>query len=383
MKKERGKAKSKRHELAATGPHQGKALIISKFKGHLLNRPASTPTATVITGMNPSLNGSNAGTTPESEERIDLEAQPDLKPQDYFLKVSSTPDRGLAVFATRKIKAGTLILAEKPLISLDKDKENDYSAIEREFSSLSRADQKAYLKLFDAQKSRMSRVVSIYYSNCYNCDGFKNDGQGGSAIGAIVSRINHSCVPNVQFSYDGATDEIKFHAIRDMSRGKEVCSNYDKSVFEVTSKRQGKQQMHYGFVCQCEACEPKNEFWAKSDERRKGMYKALRVVQGCEKRYSETRAHVGAGEKNDDGVDDALNALVKLERLLLKECLVGVPLANTYRSMAKWAERKGDLQGATKWKIKEMEVCIIGFGKEAARTKAIDAKLKELRSASS
>ena len=103
----------------------------------------------------------------------DSETASDTRPQDLLLELVSTPDRGLALFTTRKIKAGTLILAEQPLISLDKDEEDDPDAIEREFSRLPRSEQKAYLKLFDAQKSRMSRVVSIYYSNCYNCDGFK------------------------------------------------------------------------------------------------------------------------------------------------------------------------------------------------------------------
>ncbi|KIW89126.1 uncharacterized protein Z519_09978 [Cladophialophora bantiana CBS 173.52] len=301
------------------------------------------------------------------------------RPRDDLLEVVSTSDRGLAVFSTRKIKAGTLVLAERPLISLDKDEENDASAIEREFSKLSRTEQKIYLRLFDAQKSRMSRVVSIYYSNCYNCGGFRPS-QGGSAIGVLSSRFNHSCVPNLQFSYDEGSNEMRFYAIRDISRGKEMCSNYDKSVFEVTTKRQRKQQMYYGFVCRCEACEPKNEFWARSDERRMGMYDAIRAVQRCEKNLSAGSDTV-IGEEEQAGrvelAEEALRSLARLEGLLLKEGLVGAPLANTYRSMAKWAERKGDRGGdeAVTWRIKELGVCITAFGEDAQRTKDIEAQL--------
>ncbi len=181
----------------------------------------------------------------------------------YSCKFSAPSDRGLAVFTTRKIKAGTLILAETPIVSLSKAEENEPSAIERDFSHLLKADQKAYLKLFDAQKSRMTPVVSIYYSNCYNCEGFKLDGTGGSALGAMASRINHSCIPNLQFSYDEASNEMRFFAIRDIPRGKEVVSNYDKAVFDVAAKRQGKQQMYYGFQCKCEACVPQSEYLGK------------------------------------------------------------------------------------------------------------------------
>ncbi len=320
---------------------------------------------------------SGATTTMATPVGSDSETASDTRPQDLLLELVSTPDRGLALFTTRKIKAGTLILAEQPLISLDKDEEDDPDAIEREFSRLPRSEQKAYLKLFDAQKSRMSRVVSIYYSNCYNCDGFKADGQGGSAIGGFASRINHSCVPNVQFCYNEGTNQLEFRAIRDIPRGKEVCSNYDKAAFETKAKRQRKQQIYYGFVCKCEACEPKNEFWAKSDERRKDMYEAFKVLQGCDKKFAE-----GDGPevevRQDAVVNEALSALARLEELLLKECHVGIPLANTYRSMAKWAERKRDIKHAAKWKRKEFEVCMIGFGPSARRVKEIEEKLAEL-----
>jgi len=320
---------------------------------------------------------SGATTTRATPVGSDSETASDTRPQDLLLEIVSTPDRGLALFTTRKIKAGTLLLAEQPLISLDKDEEDNPDAIEREFSRLPRAEQKAYLKLFDAQKSRMTRVVSIYYSNCYNCDGFKADGQGGSAIGAFASRINHSCVPNVQFCYNEGTNELEFRAIRDIPRGKEVCSNYDKAVFEVKTKRQRKQQIYYGFVCKCEACESKNEFWAKSDERRKGMYEAFKVLQGCDEKFAREDGPESEGRQNDV-VNEALDALARLEELLLKECHVGIPLANTYRSMAKWSERKHDFKQAAKWKRKEFEVCMTGFGPSARRVKEIQEKLADL-----
>lgn len=305
------------------------------------------------------------------------ESEPEPKPQDRLLEIHSTTDRGLAIFTTRKVKAGTLILAETPIISLSKAEENEPSAIEREFAQLLKAEQKAYLKLFDAHKSRMTRVVSIYYSNCYNCEGFKLDGTGGSVLGAMASRINHSCIPNVQFSYHETSNEMRFFAIRDIPRGKEVVSNYDKAVFDVAARRQRKQQMYYGFMCTCEACVPRNEFWERSDERRKGMYEAIRTAQGCEKRFADASGETRLVER-EETVNEVLEALSRLEGLLLKECLVGVPLANVCRSMAKWAERKGDAAGeeVVKWKTRELEVCISSFGEDAQRTRDIQAKLR-------
>jgi hypothetical protein len=80
-------------------------------------------------------------------------------------------------------------------------------------------------------------------------------------------------------------------------------------------------------------------------------------------------------------VVEALEALTRLEGLLLKEGLVGVPLANTYRGMAKWAERKGETatQEVVKWKMRELDVCTTCFGEDARRTRGIKARLDELR----
>jgi hypothetical protein len=329
-------------------------------------------------------------------------------PQDSLLQVISTPDRGLAVVTTRKIKAGTLLLAERPLIALSKTEETDPQAIERDFAALSKAEQRLYLSLFDAQKSRMSRVVSIYYSNCYNCEeasttttatttaiAAPNDERGthrrGSAIGALSSRINHSCVPNVQFSYHEEKGEMRFFALRDIPRGREVCGSYEREVCLRAAERQRVQLMYYGFVCSCEACAPRTEFWARSDERRRAMHDALGRVKRGEKRLArsekEKEKQQQQQEKKQQNTErtqivvEALEALTRLEGLLLKEGLVGVPLANTYRGMAKWAERKGEMatQEVVKWKMRELDVCTTCFGEDARRTREIKARLDELR----
>ena len=108
------------------------------------------------------------------------------------------------------------------------------------------------------------------------------------------------------------------------------------------------------------------------------MDTAVRMVQGLEETFSHA-----AEEQNGTNpvgiVTEALEALAKLEGRLLKEGLVGLPLANVYRTMAKWAERKGGNVGEiVKWKTKELEICVTGYGHEAPRTKNIMTRLQEL-----
>lgn len=305
-------------------------------------------------------------------------------------EVRSTPDRGQALFATRRIRPGTLIFTEDPLIALSKDLEESPEAIEAAFSALSRRDKKTYLSLFDSQKSRMSAVVSIYYSNCYSTESFvdatttttsnsSSSATNGSCIGALSSRINHSCVPNVSFSFLGASPahprgQVRFYAVRAVARGKELLSNYDKGIFETAARRQQKYVMHYGFRCACEACVPATEFWAKSDERRKAMRGVVAEVKALEREWMKGGRREGGGDRDRKVAGEAVAALRTLEGLLVKEGLVAMPLANAYRSLAKWAERGG--QDAGLWKEKELEVSELVFGKRAPRSAALRAELE-------
>ena len=110
------------------------------------------------------------------------------------------------------------------------------------------------------------------------------------------------------------------------------------------------------------------------------MYKALRAAQDCEMTFLDGGGCEGRRSK-DEVVGEAVEALMKLEGLLLKEGLLGVPLANTYRSLAKWSERSAATSGGevAKWKAKELAICSNGFGPDAQRTRDIEAILRELR----
>ena len=308
-----------------------------------------------------------------------------------LFEVQQTPDRGLGLFTTHRIPIGALVLSEPPLISLPKRIEEDPDAIEEAFLKLSKRDKKSYLRLFDAEKSRMSQVVSIYYSNSYSKDGFDTSpraspvshmhsaatSNNGSCTGLNSSRINHSCLPNLSFSYVAPSQRhplglIQFYAIKNISRGKELLSNYDKPVFETRQKRQPKHMLHYGFRCTCDACEPKSKFWERSDARRSEMTEAIREAKRLEKEYEEpSEKKATATSSRDEAVATATSALTRLAELLVKEGLTYKPLANTFRSLAKWAARDGDKLKEREWREKELEVCLICFGKRSARVQEV------------
>ena len=316
--------------------------------------------------------------TPETSDNDDNDASYGLPPP---FTIRQTKSRGFALFTTRRIFPGTLIFAEEPLTRLSKHLESDYDAVEAAFKSLAKPGRKAYLALYDAEKSRMSKVVSTYYSNCYNTDSFSCD--GGSCISALASRINHGCVPNATFSYVPpsaamAKGQVRFHAIKSMSANKEIVACYEKNIFLTREQRQRRLMLDYGFQCNCEACVPKTRFWEKSDERRRAMAECVRIGKTLEKEWDEIKSRPGGDEmKKKRLCEKAIENVTKLEELLVKEGLVYTPLANAYRSLAKWSERMGDDDGASEWKRMELATCTICFGGDTVRSETLTQELRE------
>lgn len=303
-------------------------------------------------------------------------------------------------------------------------------ALDHCFKALPKSSQKAYMKLHDSEKTSFSRIKSIYFSNCYDL-GKPDTGSahGGSAIGLLASRINHSCIPNVQFSFADtvppqlaalvASDDDKFngsargvmlfYTLRNLSANRELLSNYD-SIFATAAQRQVKHQMYYGFRCDCEACTGESEFWAKSDERRRELAWLKGQIDAADKRWRNKQRtcdeHDGdiTNKKSRDEMHylhsknkaDALGSdrspaltssneilssirpmLEKLEGLLIKEGLFGVDLANAYRDLAIWSARAGNSATAKAWATKEQKTCIIAFGGESRRVTEVAERITD------
>lgn len=306
------------------------------------------------------------------------------------IEVRCTPTKGYALFAASHIPKGAIVLAEIPAIRLtaeDEDKKLEADDVLRaKFDQLSKKSQKNFTKLHNANKDGFTRLRSIYHSNCYNLEGSRSV-FGGSCIGLTASRINHSCIPNVQFSFletvpeqlfgddEDACSNIKkhkpsdgvmvFRALKAISRGKEIVSNYE-SIYATRSQRQYEFQMHYGFQCDCDACTSPTEFWARDDERRHEMIKLRSRVDAIESRiavkkensseaqtyYLKTkRARDGSSTDTDDLIPldvecciEMIKTLEALDILLVKEGLTGVELQRVHDQIDVWSMRAKSCQ---------------------------------------
>lgn len=105
------------------------------------------------------------------------------------------------------------------------------------------------------------------------------------------------------------------------------------------------------------------------------------------------RTNIESGERQavkGELCKKAIKSLDKLKVLLIKEGLTHTPLANVYRSLAKWNQRYSSTMSADhggalsdtsrkarEYKRNELEVCVRCFGREAERSRNLQRELQE------
>lgn len=315
------------------------------------------------------------------------EAEAEYDPS--VVEVRYTENKGYALFATRRIPPGTLILQEEPLIRLTRDEEvesNTEDLLVQRYNGLHKNIQRQYKQLHDSKKSDFSRTKSIYFSNCYNLNGDRSI-HGGSCIGSTASRINHSCIPNVQFSFTESDDspqsaltpmKMMFHAIKPIAKDKEILSNYE-NIFLTSVQRRQRLQMYYGFQCDCEACSGSvsgHPFWASSDHRRRELVRLKHETDSAEQQKQKQQQQNEL--QRSDELENTIASLQRVEVLLVKEGLCGDPVARVYADLARWSVQANRPDEARKWLGCERRVCVMGFGVNSRRARDTDRRIAEL-----
>ena len=132
---------------------------------------------------------------------------------------------------------------------------------EREFSQLSAVAKRRYLALADAFAPAAKTLGGRYKTNSFAH--IFADGYEGAIVYDIVSRLNHSCAPNLASTgargihgFADATAEVA--ALRDVAEGEELFISYltEDDLEKPTSVRRALLQSKYNFLCGCGRCEP-------------------------------------------------------------------------------------------------------------------------------
>ncbi|KAJ7573218.1 hypothetical protein C8J56DRAFT_1173972 [Mycena floridula] len=196
-------------------------------------------------------------------------------------RIAQTTDRGLAMFATRKMVSGELILVERPLlvapISLRLPPDTDLDRYSMpQLTQILMYEMNRMLRVAVEEMSQKEKQDFMTLTNCHKgdgsgpllgiqrtnsirvLDGIKNKGMKGREGGYIAilkdgSRINHSCNPNVGYNWDTASFSVKFYVQRDIEDGEEITRSYLGSLLGSCTERQ-KALEPLGFRCICSAC---------------------------------------------------------------------------------------------------------------------------------
>ncbi|KAG5342342.1 hypothetical protein C0989_002813 [Termitomyces sp. Mn162] len=182
----------------------------------------------------------------------------------------------MGMFATRDLAPSDLILAERPLLVVP---QRDLNVVFTKAGHAQPPPVEAMEALLKVCVDRMlpdNRTAFFELHNCHTKDDpgpilgivrtngisiriltepsklGKDDPLDFSGIFQTMSRINHSCAPNVTRHFDTASFSLRLHAIRPIKAGEELLMSYvDMSLLKV--KRQEKLRP-YGFDCACKFC---------------------------------------------------------------------------------------------------------------------------------
>lgn len=165
--------------------------------------------------------------------------------EDLYV-INDIPGRGKGMFATRNISRGTCIISEKPLLYAGRDRETVMRAV----ANLSMMEKMQFYALFNVYpESELPRDQGIVKTNALPLGSNSIEG----AVFRIISRINHSCAPNVTHAWNAKHKKEDIWAIQDIQEGDEIRTNYIPMLW-TRAERQKELRKNFRFTCDCEAC---------------------------------------------------------------------------------------------------------------------------------
>ena len=133
--------------------------------------------------------------------------------------ITKTEQKGIGLVATRKMDIGTLVITESPTLTLRTGfREPEGLAAVASLSSIE--EQEQIMSLHDCRAiSPMDKsIIGIFQTNALPL-GLRWD-RGG--IFPNIARINHSCLPNMNYYFNEETYMAEMYAIRTINEGDEL-----------------------------------------------------------------------------------------------------------------------------------------------------------------
>jgi hypothetical protein len=246
--------------------------------------PDNTPHFLLVPAVNPQIVFIDTISSTQKVANWELWDQPALRSghfrptsKDLPYSVETVPGgKHLGVVATRLIKAGELVVSEKPtfvlnLLKLDEKYLDDGPMQLSALSLLAPERRDGYMSLYNCFEKEHPPPSGILRTNYLPVDITPTpdvgDACGVKGIFELLCRANHSCSPNVNYFFDFATFSGQFWAVRDIQPGEEICIQY-LWLLRTREKRREVGEEYFRFTCQCRICSRSHAESEQGDARR-------------------------------------------------------------------------------------------------------------------
>lgn len=118
------------------------------------------------------------------------------------------------------------------------------NSVHKIIKSIKNKDKNLYNFLIEYPKEELE-----YYFAKYIFNGFEGNEYGPLTL-PNIAKINHSCKPNVNFTFNKNDGNMYVKAIRNIKKGEEIFDSYLENKNISNHKIYLKE--HYGFVCDCD-----------------------------------------------------------------------------------------------------------------------------------
>ena len=180
---------------------------------------------------------------------------------DSFEIFDTGPFSGQGVRATVAFKCGDEIMRESAVMriptsqsanSLENARIMHKNAIQRAYNSMHPTSQQSVMNLASCDEDDidvMKTPTGVWDTNSF-CLG--DDPLGGLFL--TISRINHSCRPNVIHFWQPKLKQTLVFATRDIKEGEEIFTTYGPAECMGTESRREYLNNRFSFQCRCDMC---------------------------------------------------------------------------------------------------------------------------------
>lgn len=267
--------------------------------------------------------------------------------------VMFVPGCGKGVIARTYIPRGTRIISEAPLFSISNFAQTSLQDIVAYVTTilkqLPKDDQRGFLGLHNAFIRQASPFYGIVRTNSLPF------GPDSPELGLFLTcaRLNHSCSPNANHSWNSETKMENVHAIRDIDPGEEItiCYQSAQSSHQDRASRQDELLKMFGFECHCMICDLPEDESLESDQRRHEIDQLDRII--------------GSGDLLMYDGPKALGACRTIIEHLEDEGIQDMRVARAYYDSFQICVSNGDIARASVFARKHIEEMMVCEGDDA------------------